>query len=288
MSSSCGASVTALLRCPICKTGLEHLTEPTHTFICENDHTFDVSKHGYVTLLPGDADQKTGDSIDMVLRRSRFHKAGYYQTLKQRLGAIAAENNLRMIADVGSGPGYYSAQIIAQNPEICCADFDLSKKALQHAVKLSPQIIGIVADTWAGLPCKDESFDAVFNIFAPRDAREFKRILKPGGLVIVVTPAPDHFQEIRDAADLIRIGRRDKTKGEELREKFEPYFTPVSEELLEEELTLTEKTIEDLVMMGPNAHHTKLSELRGAIATLPRPLKATMRVHIRIFQKGGS
>lgn len=285
MNNPCDLTALSILRCPICKEHLENVADPIHTLICKNNHTFDVSKHGYITLLPGDADQKTGDSKDMVDRRSRFHESGYYPELKTRLAAIARKEKFNLVADVGSGPGYYSAAIIAENPDICCVDFDLSKKALQHAVKLSPRIVGVVADTWAGLPCHDESFDAVYNIFAPRDALEFARILKPSGLVIVVTPAPDHLQEIRDAAGLIKIGRRDKTKGEELREKFEPYFTPISEEIAQEELTLTEEVIEDLVMMGPNAHHTKVEDLRKAIATLPRPLRATAQVHIRIFQK---
>lgn len=285
MSRPCYSSSLALLRCPICKGDFILGGEDAHTLHCVNAHAFDFSKHGYLTLLPGDADQKTGDSKDMVDRRSQFHKDGYYRVLKARLASIVAERSFKLLADVGSGPGYYSAEIIAQNPAVCCVDFDLSKKALQHAVKLSPGITGVVADTWAGLPCKDESFDAVFNIFAPRNAAEFARILKPGGFAVVVTPTPDHLKEIRDTAGLIRIGRCDKTKGEELREKFSPFFLLVSEEIVEEELELTEKTIEDLVMMGPNAHHTQLANLRLAIEALPRPLRATMRVHVRIFQK---
>ena len=34
------------------------------------------------------------------------------------------------------------------------------------------------------------------SVFAPRNADELARVLRPGGAVVVATPAPDHLQEL--------------------------------------------------------------------------------------------
>ncbi|MBK5211544.1 MAG: methyltransferase domain-containing protein [Coriobacteriia bacterium] len=277
--------VLALLRCPICQSELH---EDALALVCENNHSFDRSKLGYVTLLSGDAIQNTADNLDMVFCRQRFHTRNYYKPFAQKLAdevAAVVPSTGAIVADIGAGTGYYSAVLTRAIPGIEIVDFDLSKRALQRAVQLSSVITAIVADTWAGLPVKDEAFDALINVFAPRNAEDFARIVKPGGYVFVSTPTPKHLLEIREAAHLIRIGRQDSDKKADLREKMIPYFDLVKTETIEFPLAFDERSVYDLVMMGPNAYHTDGDELLHVIGELQRPIEATFSVDLHTYRK---
>ena len=53
----------------------------------------------------------------------------------------------------------------------------------------------MVADSWARLPVRDAAVDRVLVVFAPRNGRD-RRVLRPGGRLVVVTPAADHLAEL--------------------------------------------------------------------------------------------
>ena len=59
--------------CPICELGLEKTPQG---WSCDNQHSFDQAKEGYVNLLP--AHQKRsknpGDNLEMVLAAGLFMK----------------------------------------------------------------------------------------------------------------------------------------------------------------------------------------------------------------------
>ena len=70
------ASVTALLRCPVCGAAGEK-TADGKSFFChgERRHCYDFSKSGYLNFS---RDGKTGDAKASVRARSAFLEAGYY------------------------------------------------------------------------------------------------------------------------------------------------------------------------------------------------------------------
>ena len=47
------------------------------------------------------------------------------------------------------------------------------------------------------LPFSDASFDAVVRIYAPCNAEELARVVRPGGWVITATPGPRHLLELK-------------------------------------------------------------------------------------------
>ena len=61
------------LVCPKCK---KELQLNNRTFKCQNNHSFDLSKEGYVNLLLNKVD--AGDNKEMVNARSDFLNKGYY------------------------------------------------------------------------------------------------------------------------------------------------------------------------------------------------------------------
>jgi 23S rRNA (guanine745-N1)-methyltransferase len=49
------------------------------------------------------------------------------------------------------------------------------------------------------LPLADGCADAVINLFAPCVEREYTRVLRPGGLLVVVGAGEDHLYELKQA-----------------------------------------------------------------------------------------
>ena len=100
--------------CPICKTKLN-----THgkTYRCENNHSFDVAKQGYVNLLPVNKkhSDNPGDSKEMVLARRAFLESGYYdcftEKLREIINSLFNGKEKITIADCGCGEGYYDGRL---------------------------------------------------------------------------------------------------------------------------------------------------------------------------------
>lgn len=286
-------SVHALeaLRCPYCHASFCKLddagnTAHTHVYMCENGHAFDQSKHGYLTLLNKGSEQKTADTLDMVVRRQRFLEKGFYEPFAREVAAMLTEflpkQVTYLLGDFGAGPGYYSRMVVELVDGAECIAFDLSKRALQRS--RAECVYPIVADTWQGYPLKDNSLDGAFNVFAPRNAQDFARVLISGAPLIISTPTPRHLLEIRSTADLIKIGRQDHTKREDLHEKFDSLFDFVETRVCEFPLVLESQDVEDLVMMGPNAYHTNLEDLQKVLAELPHPFEGTFSVETHVFR----
>ena len=72
------------LICPICGNALTQLDK---RFVCENRHSFDIARQGYVNLLT--VQQKhslvPGDTREQVLSRRSFLEAGHYAPICQTL-----------------------------------------------------------------------------------------------------------------------------------------------------------------------------------------------------------
>lgn len=283
-----------ILSCPLCHESIS-LTDDGKSVHCANRHNFDLSDKGYLSLLTGDTDSAKWDTADMVERRARFHENDNYQELKSRLRELLAEYKLQQageltgattnaaprLLDIGSGPGYYA--LLAAQLGYQTVASDLSRRALAHAVKLHPHIEGLACDVWSGIPLKDNSFDVILSIFAPKNPLEFKRVLKTGGILIVVVPNKDHYAEMRKKFPLLKVGRRGKTKEDEVRERIEPHLSLISNEHIGGKTLLDERYIEDLIMMGPNAYHTNLEELQAQLSTLPEPFIDEASITLSVY-----
>ena len=73
--------------CPICKSKLNIVGK---AYSCENNHSFDIAKQGYVNLLPVNKkhSDNPGDSKEMVLSRREFLEGGYYDCFTDKLCEI--------------------------------------------------------------------------------------------------------------------------------------------------------------------------------------------------------
>jgi 23S rRNA (guanine745-N1)-methyltransferase len=73
---------------------------------------------------------------------------------------------------------------------------DLAKDAVRRAAQRD-QDATFAAGTVHDLPVVSGSVDVLLSIFAHRSFREFARVLRPGGVVLAVTPAPGHLRQLR-------------------------------------------------------------------------------------------
>lgn len=185
----------SIYQCPVCKSAL-NLTDKSYR--CENGHSFDIAKEGYVNLLL--AHQKrskdAGDSKPMLQSRRSFLEKGYYDILPQFLGDVISHrqvNTSLRLLDTGCGEGYYTGHIAQRlGKRWACWGMDIAKPGIAMAARRYPDIAYFVASSYR-LPIQDESLDLALRIYAPGDAAEYSRVLRPDGLLITVIPGRHHL-----------------------------------------------------------------------------------------------
>lgn len=181
------------------------LTPSEKTWRCENGHSFDVARQGYVHLLPVQKKRTLdpGDSKEMVAARQRFLKAGFYAKIADAVNNLALQalptEGVASVLDAGSGEGYYLRLLpnIAGNRSLAMIGVDISKWAVLAAAKQDKQTRWVVGSN-ANLPVLSESLDLVLCLFGFPVYGEFARVLKAGGQVIQVDSGEDHLWELRE------------------------------------------------------------------------------------------
>lgn len=179
------------LICPICGSVL---TRTDRRFVCENRHSFDIARQGYVNLLP--VQQKhsltPGDTREQVLSRRSFLESGFYAPIADALICAARKYGVSgCLLDVGCGEGYYCSRLShALGLEL--TGLDISKEAVRCAAAKYKDAQWLTA-TAAHIPVGDKSVDLLTSLFALTLPEEFHRVLKPGGLYFQVLAAQDHL-----------------------------------------------------------------------------------------------
>ncbi|MGA5301534.1 putative RNA methyltransferase [Nucisporomicrobium flavum] len=236
------------LRCPVCGGPLARGDE--RALRCSRGHSFDIARQGYVNLTAGRSPHP-GDSADMVADRETFLTEGHYDFIAQALAAtVRADDGL--VVDAGTGTGRYLAHVLDALPELPGLGLDVSKPALRRAARAHPRAAAALADLWRPLPLADASASVVLNVFAPRNGPEFRRILRPDGRLLVVTPARDHLAELVDAYGLVKV---DPDKADRVADALGEGWAVVSVQPVSRTLRLSEAETRTLIGMTPSARH---------------------------------
>lgn len=184
--------------CPVCK---KQLNKNEKIYTCESNHSFDISKDGYVNLLMSQQSslKRHGDDKLMVRSRRDFLAKGFYKKLCDGICEFVKSNvkDGSTIVDVGCGEGYYLNSVLE------CGNFnsygiDISKDALKFASKSLKNSEFAVASAFA-LPFSDNSVDCLLNVFAPSAYEEFYRVLKSDGVLIKAVPLENHLWNLKCA-----------------------------------------------------------------------------------------
>jgi 23S rRNA (guanine745-N1)-methyltransferase len=269
------------LRCPLCQGPFGLSGAAPFSLICVAGHTFDAAKQGYFNLLTGKGTAFEADTSEMVAARSDFLGAGHYAPLAEAIAELAApvlSAPGSLVLDSGTGTGHYLRTVL-DHTQATAIGIDISKFALRRAARLNPGAVNLVWDIWRPLPLADHTVDALIVVFAPRNPREFARVLRPAGRAIVVTPRDGHLAEIAERTGMLRI---EPGKEERLAGSMQEFFTPGNSVQLDVALTLTGRDIADVAFMGPAGHHLERSDLLASTAG-ETSVRATAKFALNVF-----
>ena len=202
--------------------------------------------------------------------RAPFPIPGHFAGIADLVADLAADvpRERGCVLDLGAGTGYYLARVLetVDRPGIA---LDVSKHAARVAARAHPRVGAVVADAWSGVPVRGRAVSVLLNVFAPRNPREMRRVLRPDGRAVVVVPEPGHLRELIAEYGLMAVDGR---KPERLREQFADRFVVESEHPYETTLALSAAEVSRLIGMGPNAWHERAGEVRsgGAVTVAVR------------------
>ncbi len=251
---------------------------------CAASHSYDIARHGYASLLPGDAHTGTADTLAMIEAREAFLGAGHYTPIVEAVtDAVAAGigETPGCIVDVGAGTGYYLARVLDRLPERTGIALDISKFSMRRAARAHPRMGAVVCDAWRTLPVRSGAAAAVLNVFAPRNAGEFLRILQPGGVLVIATPTARHLQELVGPLGLLRV---DEDKAQRLEEQLGSRFQRVAVTEAEGAMDLTRADASAVAGMGPSAWHANGATLEARVSELDEPVRVTFSVTVGTYR----
>lgn len=266
---------TQNLMCPVCRQRLELVSK---TWRCEQGHSYDIAKQGYVNLhvVQHKHSKNPGDTPESVDARRAFLQGGYYQPLQQALVHLLKDLKAKMVLDIGCGEGYYTSamqQVVEQ-----CIGVDIAKNAVQRAAKLNDKVTWVVG-TGATLPVVNQSMDVCTSLFSPIPQTEILRVLKDDGYLIVVTPATDHLYAMREAL----FEQVNPHTPQKFVEQLQDLFELKEQQVIDAPLVLDQQALKNLIAMTPYAY--KASPERRMQLEQKAHLQVTASFQIYLFQK---
>ena len=250
------ASATAFA-CPICQ---EKLTLVESSLKCNNRHSFDLAKFGYVNLAP-QIKQSANYDKENFQNRQQILEAGFYQAILEVVSDLLSNSkNAKTILDIGCGEGFYSRKLQERHPDKTFYAFDISKDSVQIAAKSEPNwaVNWFVGDL-ARLPIKDASMDILLDIFSPANYGEFRRVLSKDGILIKVIPTKNHLKEIRQKVQ-DQLTNKDYS-NQDIKNHFQEHFTILSSQTASLTKTITADQLQALLSMTPLLFHIDQSKI---------------------------
>ncbi len=195
-----------LFACPACG---EPLPVGSGSYVCANGHRFDLAREGYVNLLLAQyrRSKDPGYSKEMIAGRREFFDAGHYAPLADGVAgcvrSVLPAGPDRVVVDAGCGEGYYLRRLrhlLAQGARyegVVLCGLDISKHGVRVAARRDPQSLYAVAGTYR-MPILPRRVDVLLTHFSPVSAEEFRRVVKPGGAVLVGGPGEGHLFSLKE------------------------------------------------------------------------------------------
>ena len=248
--------VNDIFICPYCKL---LLSRNKSSLICQNNHTFDISKKGVVNLI-NTSNLKTSKIYNKTLfaHRRKFIQKNFYFKIYENISKII--NNIEKqkikILDVGCGEGIHSINILKLlNKKYTFFGIDFSKDAINLASDYCNENIYFFNSDVNNIPIESNSFDVIIDFLSPYNEKEIKRLLVNGGIFIKVSPGTKYLKEYRNY-----ISINDYKKEKEVFENLARHFINISKIECDDEYEITKEEIEDLIFMTPMRSENKIDK----------------------------
>ncbi|SDS78946.1 23S rRNA m(1)G-745 methyltransferase [Halopseudomonas xinjiangensis] len=260
------------LICPICHQALTNLGQQWR---CDNGHSYDQARQGYLNLLmvQHKNSRQPGDTPAMLACRQAFLDAGHYQPVSETINRAFLAQGPGTLLDMGCGEGYYTARLASVLSDSEVGGLDISKDAVIRATRRSRDLRWLVASS-ARLPVADASLDALLSVFSPWSWDECLRTLKPGGHLMLVGPHADHLRSLRAAL------YDDVHATPDLLKEPPPELQVVSDKTLRYPLELEATDLANLIGMTPHSLRSAPDRQRHIIETGLVGLEVAMRLVI--------
>ena len=262
-------------QCPLCQ---QLLLLADKSYSCQNKHSFDQAKEGYVNLLPVQHkhSKDPGDNKEMVNARRAFLSLGFYQPLVDEITGLykTLNHDNSVVLDAGCGEGFYTHQHKTDKNTVY--GIDIAKTAVKIAAKRYKSCSFSVG-TLSKLPFNDNYIDWMYSVYAPILEEEFSRVLKNQGYLLTVTPADNHLLELKSL--IYRQANKHDTQKDPIQN-----LALVKEQRLNYEMNFTQgEDIINLLSMTPFAFKTTPDLLE----TLKNKTSFTCQADflIRLYQK---
>jgi 23S rRNA (guanine745-N1)-methyltransferase len=293
---------TSILLCPVCKEVLQ-ANESNKSLSCENNHSFDRARQGYLNLLLAHKkkSKNPGDSQKMVLARQAFLNSDFYRPISDSLNQILVEAALKLskekleqplqILDIGCGEGYYSQRIhnslsdhqidhklhgldISKDAVIAAAKRARAESALTSKPMQSEWLVASAID----IPLQSHSIDIATCLFTRLMPASYHKVIKQDGYFICVNTGEKHLIELREKLyDKITKVEFDpiKNMGED--------FELIDQQHVSYQNTLnSQQQIQHLLLMTPHNWRTK-AENKELLRSLEE-LTVTIDAQIHVFK----
>jgi len=184
-----------------------------HGLACSKGHNYNISRHGYVNLLPArlKPSKDPGDSRSMVEARSLVLGSGLFDVLSSALLGLLVEKLSQLnqsaesvlLVDAGCGNGHYTDRMrIALSKangfiEIPVLGVDISKWAVTAAAKKFKACAWAVGNN-KRLPVINGSASIITSLFGFETWHPWADLQKRGQLVVTVSPDTQHLLELRE------------------------------------------------------------------------------------------
>ena len=249
--------------CPICQ---EDLTLVETSLKCNNRHSFDLAKFGYVNLTP-QIKQSANYDKENFQNRQQILEAGFYQAILDAISELLASSETSStVLDIGCGEGFYSRKLQESHSDKTFYAFDISKDSVQIAAKSEANwaVNWFVGDL-ARLPIKDASMDILLDIFSPANYGEFRRVLSKDGILIKVIPTKNHLKEIRQKVQ-DQLTKKDYS-NQDIKNHFQEHFTILSSQTASLTKPITAEQLQALLSMTPLLFHVDQSKINWSDLT---------------------
>lgn len=239
-------------RCPICHQQLQ--VKATTSMACDNNHTFDFAKQGYVNLLHRPVKTQYNRELFQA-RNAIIMESDLYSVMHQEVSEIITKNITKskapsMILDAGSGEGSHLQRILETTAtiELTGVGLDISKEGIRMAASNYKEAIWFVGDL-ANIPIENKAINIILNILSPANYQEFKRVLHHEGLMIKIVPGADYLKELRQS--IFNNTEKESYENEKTVSLFKEHFQSVEFKNLKYTKKLQPSELENLLQMTP-------------------------------------